>query len=209
MTRSPGQLAGRTYHYFGSKDVGKAGGLGGKEAVYLIAVNGPTGDTERLAAAEGGVGWWSVERGWKALADYVEGTASVAKMASRIELAFSGTVGVFGERQFNCWRGLKQDGDGSMQAVMSACAAVAERSCASASVGTDSCGGAASGGVAGGAIDVIEVDDIYGSCGDGDGSGSGGDGQVMTDGTGLISYDLAEQLMDEINQNQPFYMLGR
>ena len=204
-------MAGRTYHYFGSKDAGKTG-VSSKEVVYMIAVGGPQGDTNRLA--QQGKGWWSVERAWEELANYVQGTASVAKMAARIELAFSGTVGCFGERQFNCWKGLKREGGGSMAAVMAACEVVGAAACGCVA-------GCVAGG--GGAIDVIEMDDIYGSCGvDGGGveggveggmeggmeggveggvdDGGSGPGQVMTDGTGLISSDLMADLTHEIKQ---------
>jgi len=159
------EVAGRKFAYFGAKDVGKL-----TEAVYFVAVAPLETSHEGLQ---------SVEHARMLLADF-RCCVSVPKMCARLELAFSGTTPALNSALFVV-HDLRGQG-GSWGVLCKELAAMPE---STRSRNTE----------ASREVSLVLLDDIAG-CGEAGQTACDprGDPYVMTDGNGLISVDLAEDL---------------
>jgi hypothetical protein len=172
----------RHYEFLGFKDAGDT-----KEQLWFWATDGPAAD---VAA---GSSWLPVEQALARLAPF-EACATVPKMAARIELAFSGTTPFFHEcTPFRVWRSPRETQAGSWTSIEDLAASDEFRRVRAAEE--------AAGGIDAGTIHVVELDDIFGapapSAASQQSAAAVGAPNLMTDGGGCISHDLAKQIADE------------
>lgn len=177
-------VVGRSYQKFVVRDAGKRG----KEAIWFLAVDGPAHDHEALSRQRRR--FLSVEDALASLADFRR-CPSVPKFAARVELALSGTTETLSGLRFVPCRQLKSDEDlvrewdPFLNALESRVPPAAE-----------------------GTVNVVEVPDIYGiQEGGSPGLDPTGARYLMTDGSGLISCDLARMVHqaseDSFEQKSP------
>ena len=176
LLRTPVHVAGRAYAFLKVKDAGK----GEDEQIWFVAVAGPPHDLVASAAAGGPSAWWTVARARAVCADFVSGCPTVAKLAARMELALSGTTPALASCRFRVHRELSARDDlQSWAALSSALTALLP-----SPLFTND-------------VRVVEVDDIYGVEPDGRWSADpSGKRRLMTDGAGMISLDLVQQMKE-------------
>ena len=163
-------VCGRTYAFLGSKDKG--------QTLFFVAVSGTPLDELQLGRRS--LHFWNVEEALRALADF-RACATVPKMCARVELSFSGTSSVFAGRPFRALdlrgRGLGGAWSPALEATL-----MGELSRISGTRCKDE-------------IVVVAIDDLLGMAeGDQPAVSPSGGPYLMSDGCGMISLNLAEQL---------------
>lgn len=170
---APIVVAGRTYRFVLYKDAGKL-----DEQIWFLAVDGPAADLGVHST-----GWWSVQAAREGLGVDLRTCKSVAKYAARGELALSGTVSVLESCTFRVIRDLRDMQCQSWGALHRALRQLGLYDAADASSRS--------------IIFIVEISDKHGVEPDGlsPALDANGDKHIMTDGAGMISVDLVEELI--------------